>query len=255
MKYINVEDAKKIDGMRLVLSVGVPGPWGESAKALFHVKGISYTAVVQIPGAENTDLMEWTGQNGAPVAIYNDERFRVSWESLIWLAEEIAPDPPLIPSDARERALMFGLLREWVGENGLAWVRRLQLLDGVNAIPDMEELFHRLGEKYGYSKEEASLAEGKAASVLKMLCAELQGQKGRGSRYYIGQRLSALDIYSAVFSAVMLHPLSHKDIPMPGGMRTAYEKTFPLIEEALDPILLDHRDYIFKTYLKLPMDF
>ena len=119
----------------------------------------------------------------------------------------------------------------------------------------MEELFDRLGNKYGYSKEEAAIAEGEVAKVLKMLCAELQLQRERGSRYYIGQRLSALDIYSAVFSAVMLHPLSHEDIPMPRGMRTAYETTYPLIDEALDPILLEHRDYIFETYLKLPMDF
>ena len=34
MDYVEIEDARKLSGLRLVLTPGVPGPWGESAKAL-----------------------------------------------------------------------------------------------------------------------------------------------------------------------------------------------------------------------------
>ncbi|MBW2713653.1 MAG: hypothetical protein JRC77_07875 [Deltaproteobacteria bacterium] len=160
-----------------------------------------------------------------------------------------------MPEDPRERALMFGLLRELVGECGLAWYRRLQLLPAGKDIPGMEALVHRLQKKYGYSEMENSIAEKQISKILRMLCDELKNQSERGSRYYVGHDLTALDIYSAVFSAVMLQPLPHEQIPMPRGMRKAYEKTYSLIQETLDPILLEHREYIFKKYLKLPMDF
>lgn len=255
MEYLNVAEAKKRAGLRLVLTTGVPGPWGESVKALFHVKGIEYTPVAQIAGAENTELMEWTGQNSAPVVIYNDERIRSSWESILWFAERHSPEPALIPTHPRQRALMFGLLRELVGECGFAWYRRLQLLPGGKQIPGLEKLFSRLAAKYGYHEEELAIAETEIASILKLLSGELNHQAKQNSRYYIGDRLSALDIYAAVFFSVMLRPLSHEEIPMPRGMRKAYEKEYREIEKAIDPILLDHRRYIFDTYLTLPMNF
>ena len=35
MEYLSVEEAKNRSGLRLVLTRGVPGPWGEAAKAIF----------------------------------------------------------------------------------------------------------------------------------------------------------------------------------------------------------------------------
>ena len=40
--YLEVADAIGKPGLRLVLTTGVPGPWGESAKGIFDVKGIPY---------------------------------------------------------------------------------------------------------------------------------------------------------------------------------------------------------------------
>ena len=37
-EYTEIEDARGLGGMRLVLTAGVPGPFGEAAKAVFHVK-------------------------------------------------------------------------------------------------------------------------------------------------------------------------------------------------------------------------
>ena len=36
-QYVEVEDAMKMSGLRVVLSPGVPGPWSESAKGILHV--------------------------------------------------------------------------------------------------------------------------------------------------------------------------------------------------------------------------
>ena len=34
--WLSVEEGKALGGLRLVLTAGVPGPWGESAKACFN---------------------------------------------------------------------------------------------------------------------------------------------------------------------------------------------------------------------------
>ena len=78
-EYLEVERAKTAGGLRLVLTVGVPGPWGEAAKSLFYVKKIPYVAIAQEGGATNQALREWTGFDNAPQAIYEDERPRISW--------------------------------------------------------------------------------------------------------------------------------------------------------------------------------
>jgi|TARA_B110000977_G_scaffold169401_1_gene219345 hypothetical protein len=45
MEYKTVEEAKNLNGLRLALTAGVPGPWSEAAKALFRIKGIDYIPV------------------------------------------------------------------------------------------------------------------------------------------------------------------------------------------------------------------
>ena len=94
-------------GLRLVLSAGVPGPWGESAKAILNIKGIQYTAVRQTMGTRDELLRRWTGQESAPVAIYENERPRTRWDEILMLAEWLAPEPRLIPQDDGDRSDMF----------------------------------------------------------------------------------------------------------------------------------------------------
>src|SRR5689334_5174229 len=96
--YIEVEEALKIPGLRVVLSPGVPGPWSEAAKGILHVKKIPYTKVRQEVGGQNLPLLKWTAQTTAPAFVYNDERPRSLWIDQLYLAERIAPEPPLIPS-------------------------------------------------------------------------------------------------------------------------------------------------------------
>ena len=67
-EYLEVEQAIARPGLRLVLSEGVPGPWGEAAKGILQVKKLAYARVRQVPGAPNEALALWTGQAGAPLS-------------------------------------------------------------------------------------------------------------------------------------------------------------------------------------------
>ena len=72
-------------------------------------------------------LKAWTAQESAPVAAYNDERPRSTWIEQLYLAERLAPNPPLIPAAIDDRILMFGYCNEICGENGFSWSKRLLL--------------------------------------------------------------------------------------------------------------------------------
>ncbi len=50
--YVEVEEARGMAGLRLVLSPGVPGPWSEAAKGIFYVKKIPYIPVRQKMGGD-----------------------------------------------------------------------------------------------------------------------------------------------------------------------------------------------------------
>jgi len=251
--YVEIEEARKLDGPLLVLTAGVPGPYGEAAKYVFAVKGIDYTPVRQVPGESDEALRDWTGQTSAPVAILPDDRPRSSWVEILYLAERVAPEPRLIPEDPEERMRMFGLCHEMAGDGGLGWQRRLMLLHpaikaGVGGVPEL------LGKKYGYSPEAGEAAPQRSAEILETLSRQLLAQRERGSRFMVGDQLSAADLYWASFSA-MVEPLPHEQCPMSAGMRAAYSLVDPDVRKAADPILLEHRDFIFDEYLELPLDF
>jgi hypothetical protein len=64
----------------------------------------------------------------------------------------------------------------------------------------------------------------------------------------------ALDIYWAYFLQGV-RPLPDDVNPMPRGLRMVYEAGKPLMAGALDPILVTHRDAIFKDHIGLPLTF
>lgn len=255
--YLSVADARGRDGLRLVLSIGVPGPWGEAAKSIFHAKGIPFAAVAQVPGMPNEDLVEWTGHANAPVAVYDSETPRAGWAEILLLAERLAPEPRLVPVDAAERALMFGLSHEICGEQGLGWSRRLMMIDALLA-PETgvagRLAGETLGARYGYTKAAAAAAPQRVAALLGMLSKQLARQKDAGRDFLVGASLSAVDIHWAAF-AVMFEPLPAEDCPMPEYLRGWYTNVGPVVAAALDPLLLAHRDRIYRSYLQLPMSF
>jgi glutathione S-transferase len=257
MNYSSVAEARELPGLRLVLSMGAPGPWGEAAKSIFHVKGIPYVAVGQLPGMPNDELVEWTGSSNAPVAVFERERPRTGWAEILFLGERVAPEPRLIPDDAAERALMFGLCHEICGENGFGWMRRYMLLEPMMS-PKIGEPFRTIGQtlaaRYDYSAEAAAAAPHRVAAILGMLSAQLARQRERGHDFLVGASLSAADIYWATF-ATLVDPMPDELCPLPSYLRNSYAKTGDVVAAALDRDLLAHRDRIYRNYLQLPMSF
>ena len=187
----------------MVVVGGMPSPWGEAAKGILHIKGIDWTAVRLVYDSE--PLKEWAGQRSGPVAIYDDDKPRAGWAEILLLAERLAPTPALLPKDAAERALVFGLAHEICGEDGLGWSRRLQLihagLQGAGGFAPRVAGY--LAKKYGHSPETGSAAGARVVALLGMLAARLKAQKAAGSRYYVGNALTAVDVYSATFMALL----------------------------------------------------
>lgn len=254
MNYINVADAITMPGLKLVLTAGSPGPWSEAAKAIFQIKGIKFIAVRQDAGGENADLLQWTGQTTAPVAVYNNEAPRCQSLDILFLAEQLNPSPALIPHNAAQRATMFGLIREIIGEQGFGWQRRLLMLQPLAQLPAMAEVFDRLANKYGYSEAAAKQAESVCIDILALLAQQLLQQQRAGQPYFMGESLTALDIYWANF-ATMLQPLTAPDNPMPEALRHSYSSLPEKLKASYDPILLQHRDYMYQHHLTLPLDF
>ncbi len=257
IQYLTVADARQRSGLRLVLSIGVPGPWGEAAKSIFHAKGLAYAPVAQYPGMPNEELVAWTGCANAPVAVHDNEEPRSGWADILFLAERLAPEPGLIPQDAAQRALMFGLCHEICGEHGLGWSRRLMMIDALLS-PEVGDAGRHAGEvlgaRYGYSRAAAAAAPSRAAAVLALLSNRLKQQREAGHEFLVGAALTAADIYWAAF-AVLIAPLAVDLCPMPDYLRGWYTNVGTVVGAALDPLLLAHRDRIYRNYLQLPMSF
>ncbi len=255
-EYTDIEKARTMSGLRLVLTPGVPGPWGEAAKGILHVKKLPYVQARQELGGENIPLKEWTAQTSAPVMIWNDERPRSVWVDQLYLAERLQPNPPLVPAEIDERILMFGYASEICGENGFGWSKRLMMIhEGIGASNESgRQLASYLSANYGYDATAAKVAPARIAGILKALGARLEQQQKRGSRFFVGGSLTALDIYWATFAA-LLEPLPDDLCPMPAAFRRVYTNVDPTIKAASAPILFEHRDFIYKNFLQLPLDF
>ena len=256
-EYLSVEQARPLAGLRLVLSPGVPGPWSEAAKGILHVKKIPYVRVRQEIGGENRALKDWTAQATAPVAAWNDEPPRSTWIEQLFLAERLQPNPRLIPANIEERVLMFGHCNELCGEHGFGWSKRLLLIHPTLTNPNVDEKSRAfstyMGNKYGYTPAEAEAAPARCAEILQLFGSRLEHQRAQGSKFFIGNQLSALDIYWAAFAA-LIQPLPHELCPMPQPFRTLYTNTDPVVQASVKPILLEHRDFIYHEYLELPID-
>lgn len=253
MEFVELEEAKRRDGLRLVTVGGVPSPWSEAAKGIIRVKGIPCVGVRLAPG---NGVAEWTGIPNAPVVVYGDEKPRSGWAEILLLGERLAPEPRLVPAAPEERALLFGLAHEICGEMGLGWARRLH---GIHESFDSEGergfplgVAKYLAPKYGYRPDNKAEAQRRVIDVLRMLAARLRAQRAAGSRFYFGGALSALDIYSAAFAG-LLRPLPPELCPMPEVLRKGFEMLDAETARALDPLLLEHRDFVYEKYLELPI--
>ncbi len=251
MDYVDAERASTLPGLRLVLTAGVPGPWGESAKYVFALKRVPYTPVRQALGEASEALRRWTGHVNAPIAVYEEEAPRTQWAEILALAERLGSGPSLVPADPELRVRMFGLANEIAGQQGFGWQRRLMMLGQLGTESDMTRT---LARRYGYDDATRAAAPARTAEILSLLSAELRAQRARGSRYFVGDALSALDLYWTAFAA-MVEPLPEASCAMPAGNRGVYSLRDPEVRSCADPVLLEHRDFVYEKHLSLPLDF
>lgn len=253
MDYVEPAVARDMDGLRLALTAHAPAPYGLSARAILDHHGVSYVPVLQVGAGQNEDLVSWTGHRNAPVAVYNDEAPRAGWLEILNLAERLGSGPSLVPSDIDERMLMVGLSNELIGENGFIWNLRLAMLGlGGAERAARERLRNPMYDQYGYSEEAAAVAVDRAKTVVDRLTAQLLAQRDAGSRYVVGEALSAADIYWVYFSQAV-RTFSESVCPMPAGMRRTYDAVGSMLGE-VNPVLVEQRDWVLKEH-GLPLDF
>lgn len=251
-EYISPQEARDRDGLRMVVVGNIPSAWGEAAKGVFHYKQIEWSAVRL--DLRDAVLRDWLGDLSGPIAIYNNEKPVNNWASILLLAERIQPSPTLLGANAEERALVFGLSHELMGESGLVWCRRLQ---GIKSSFDGEGGFHEkvaqyLAKRYGYNEETGAQATKRTVELLNMFSARLQKQKAEGSKFYIGQSVSAVDFYSAACMA-MFAPLPEEQCKMDANARVSFGIMDDDTKNAFHPILLEHRDMMYREFMELPL--
>jgi glutathione S-transferase len=254
LNYLSFKEIVDRPGLRIVLVKGMPSPWGQAAKTIFEIKGLDYAAAPWLPGEPNAEIAAWGGEASGPIVAWDQEKPIHRWIDILYLAERLAPSPALIPADPMQRALMIGLSHEICGEMGIGWNRRLQLFAPAYASGSPPAGVARMGSKYGFNPGDAKAASERTAVSLKLLADQLKAQYARGARYFIGDALSAVDIYWTAF-ANLLDPLPKEQCPMPEAYRPAFTASDPTIRAALDPLLLEHRSRIFQEHFRNPMEF
>jgi len=251
VEYISVEAARQEAGLRLVCTRGIPGPWGEAAKAAFRLRGVEFVAVAQEGGEDNEALVEWTRHRNAPIALYNDEPPRVRAMEIIELAQRLGSGPDLLPRDARQRMLAVGLINELAGEDGFGWHCRLLMLQPAYQKHGESLLSTPMYKNY-YSTKAAARSLSRIRQVLDLVLEQIIEQEQNHSPYLVGDRLTSADIHWAYFSQ-LLDAYPAKQNPMPDFLRTAWGTVAKSLEN-YDEKLIAHRDRIFENHLELPID-
>lgn len=256
-------------GLRIVVHEGTPAPWSEAVKAIFALKKIPFIPVAQrISGERDQALFDWTGSWAAPVAMLDEERPRVTWDQILLLAERLAPEPGLTPQDEAERVEMMGLCQEIAGEDGFGWNCRVFVIltqeqdisrdDPVSirnhdhgTSPDRWEFFRF---RYFSPTSDKHEARRRVVAVLSLLTQKLKASQERGSRYLVGGQLTAADLYWTAFSNIIA-PIPFEKCPQSDFYYTLNGWLGEKLADSLDPLLLEHRDYILDNHFPLPMWF
>lgn len=247
------EAAAMKTGTRVTFIPGIPALYAEALKNICYVKGIPLVrALHPMMGVDEETgedrqarLYELTSQTSIPTMFHDEERPRNVWIEQLALAERIgAPaSPKLIPDNFEHRAGVFGLCAVVLAEDGLVWNMRI-----LNDSP--------LARKYGYNEETSASAPGKVADVLKLIDGRLAAQERLGSRYLVGDAVTAADIYWATMSMCVLVP-PPEIMPLTRqnkGMLKYFAKNgqIPVIAGALTERIEHHQRYILGTYCETP---
>ena len=253
-EFITLEESESMEkGTRVTFVPGVQAMFSEALKNLCYVKKVPLTRVLHpIMGVDEktgvdrqAKLYELTSQTSLPTMFHDDERPRNVWIEQLALAERIGTkdSPKLIPDNFEHRVDMFGLCAIVLGEDGLTWNMRI-LIDTP------------LAQKYGYSEEASSSAPEKIAEVITLIDRRLEAQEKQGSRYLVGDALTAVDIYWATMSMTIL-PVPLEIMPKTKQnqgmlMYFAANSEIPEIANALTERIKDHQQYVLTTYCETP---
>ena len=258
MDYLTVEEAARESGTRLVLSAHVPGPWGEAAKAILTHHRVDFVAVAQEAMGPNTALQQWTGFRNAPILVTDSERPIASWLDILNYAEIHGQGPSLLPAQSDERATAIGLSAEICAPFGLGWSRRVLMFEKIygpgDLAPDASTDAIEICRQYGYSGDAVQVATDRICDIVGCFVRRLQRQRETGSPYLVGNRLSVADIYAASFS-LMLDPPTSDRCPMPDQVRAMWSDYPDAVRDAIDPVLIEHRDFIWAEHIGTPSDF
>ena len=250
MPFVSIDEARARGGVCLVTSRDIPVPWGEAVKAILHVKRIPHLRVGQEAGGENADLVAWTGIRSAPVLIIDDEPPLDRWADILVRLERLQPEPRLVPDDEMLRVQMFGLAHELLGPDGYCANRRIW----INAQPENRDALSpdALERLRAHGTGDADRAPLRIRQILAHFSALLRQQRVQGKQFLLGDSLTAIDLYWAT-SCALAQPLPEPLCPLNSFIRAVYTEHHPDVLATTDPLLLEHRDYIYKTYLELPV--
>ena len=248
MKYTSIDDAVNASGLRLVIVKDMPSAWGVAAKAMIDYKGLDYLLAHQIPMSENPELLAWSGTNSGPVAAWNNESPINRWDDILFLIERLAPQKPLLPKAAAARIQVLGISHEICGELGFGWNRRLDMMRPPEGQPPSD-----FGKKYSYNDTDAALANKRVITLIKELATILKVQAQQDSKFLVGNSITPTYFYWASFSYLIVLQ-SQDEVPANPLQRPMFENTPAEITAAIDPILIEHRDRIMRTYCKLPLE-
>ena len=253
-EFITLEEAAAMKtGTRVTFIPGIPAIFSEALKNICYVKGIplirALHPMIGIDEATGEDrqaeLYRLTSQTSLPSMFHDAERPRNVWIEQLALAERIgAPGAQkLIPDDVSLRVDMFGLCAIVLAEDGFIWNMRI-----LSDSP--------LGRKYGYNEKASAEAPRKMAEVLAFIDRRLETQKQQGSRYLIGDALTAADIYWATLSISVVSP-PPEIMPLTRqnkGMMKYFARNaeIPAVADVLTPRIGEHQRYILTTYCETP---
>jgi len=250
-RYISIAQARASSGLRMACLRGVPSPWTEAAKGIFHVKGLACQYAAQSKDEPDGAIAAWAGDPGIPVVAYEAEKLRTGWAEILLLAERLASEPALIPRGAADRALLFGLSHEICGEMGFGWAYRLLMIEqslshsGDTAFPPTVGAY--LAPRYGFDPTHVRIAKTRVIDVLTMLSQRIEGR-----RYLLGNALTAVDIYWATFANLIM-PLPEAELPAAPMIRAAYTCRDADILGAVSNELRALQRRIYETHLELPV--
>ena len=240
-------------GTRVTFLPGVQALYSEALKNICFVKKVPLIrALHPLMGKDGKTgkdrqarLYELTSQKGLPTMFHDEEQPRNVWIEQLALAEKIGATDSLalIPDSFKLRADMFGLCAVVLAEDGIVWNMRI-----LNDNP--------LARKYGYSEAASSDALRKIAEGITLLDSRLEEQAEHGSRYLVGDTLTAADIYWATMGMALV-PAPPEIMPRTQqnkGLLAWFEQNskVPEIADALTHRIEDHQRYILKTYCETP---